>query len=33
MITLEIQGKMLSSEELAAKMEDLGIQGKSHIAL
>ena len=31
-ITLEIQGKMLSSEELAAKMEDLGIQGKSHIA-
>lgn len=31
-IALEIQGKMLSSEELAAKMEDLGIQGKSHIA-
>ena len=31
-ITLEIQGKMLSSEELAAKMEDLGIQGKSHSA-
>ena len=32
-IALEIQGKMLSPEELAAKMEDLGIQGKSHIAL
>ena len=31
-IALEIQGKMLSSEELAAKMEGLGIQGKSHIA-
>ena len=31
-IALEIQGKMLSSEELAAKMEGLGIQGRSHIA-
>lgn len=30
-ITLEIQGKQLSSEELAEKMEALGIQGKSHI--
>lgn len=31
-ITLEIGGKMLSSEELAEKMETLGIQGKSSIA-
>lgn len=30
-ITLEIQGKQLSSEELAEKIETLGIQGKSHI--
>ena len=30
-ITLEIQGKMLSSEELAAKMEQLGVRGISHI--
>lgn len=30
-ITLEIHGKMLSSEELAAKIDQLGIQGKSHI--
>ncbi len=31
-ITLEIGGKMLSSEELAEKIETLGIQGKSSIA-
>ena len=31
-ITLEIGGKMLSSEELADKINSLGIQGKSHIA-
>ena len=30
-ITLEIQGKMLSSEELSSKIENLGIQGKSHL--
>ncbi len=30
-ITLEINGKQLSSEELADKMEKLGIQGTSHI--
>ena len=30
-VTLEIQGKMLSSEELASKIDQLGIQGKSHI--
>lgn len=30
-ITLEIQGKQLSSEELAEKIETLGVQGKSHI--
>lgn len=30
-ITLEIGGKMLSSEELADKVEKLGIQGTSHI--
>ncbi len=30
-VTLEIQGKQLSSEELAEKIETLGIQGKSHI--
>lgn len=30
-ITLEIQGKMLSSEELAEKIERLGVQGKSHL--
>ena len=32
-ITLEIAGKMLSSEELADKIEKLGIQGHSSIAL
>lgn len=32
-ITLEIAGKMLTSEELAEKMENLGIQGNSNIAL
>ena len=32
-ITLEIGGKMLSSEELAQKIETLGIQGESSIAL
>lgn len=31
-ITLEIAGKMLSSEELADKIDSLGIQGKSSIA-
>lgn len=31
-ITLEIGGKMLSSEELADKINSLGIQGKSRIA-
>ena len=31
-ITLEIGGKMLTSEELAEKIESLGIQGKSSIA-
>lgn len=31
-ITLEIGGKMLSSEELAQKIEALGIQGESSIA-
>lgn len=30
-ITLEIQGKQLASEELAKKIEELGVQGKSHI--
>lgn len=30
-ITLEINGNMLDSVELAQKMEALGIQGKSHI--
>lgn len=31
-ITLEISGQMLTSESLAKKIEDLGIQGKSSIA-
>lgn len=31
-ITLEVKGKMLSSEKLAAKIEQLGIQGNSNIA-
>lgn len=30
-VTLEIQGKMLTSEELAEKIEALGVQGVSHI--
>ena len=30
-ITLEIGGKMLSSEEFAGKIESLGVQGKSSI--
>lgn len=30
-ITLEIQGKLLTSEELADKVNQLGIQGTSHI--
>lgn len=30
-ITLEISGKQLSSEELADKIEKLGVQGTSHI--
>lgn len=31
-ITLEIDGRMLSSEEFAGKIESLGVQGKSSIA-
>ena len=31
-ITLEIAGKMLTSEELSGKIERLGIEGNSHIA-
>ena len=31
-ITLEIQGKQLTSDELADKINTLGIQGTSHIA-
>lgn len=31
-ITLEIGGKMLSSEELSAKLAKLAIQGSSHVA-
>ena len=30
-ITLDINGKLLSSEELSAKINQLGIQGTSHI--
>ena len=30
-ITLEIEGKMLDSVELSKKIEQLGVQGKSHI--
>ncbi len=30
-ITLEIQGNQISSEELADKIEGLGVQGKSHV--
>ena len=30
-VTLEIQGKMLTSEQLAEKIDTLGIQGISHI--
>lgn len=30
-ITLEISGKMLTSEELADRIETLGIQGKGHL--
>ena len=30
-ITLEINGKQLTSEELAGKIDNLGIQGHSHI--
>ncbi len=30
-ITLEIKGKMLTSEELANKIDTLGIQGKSNV--
>lgn len=32
-ITLEIHGKQLTSEELADKIERLGVQGTSHIML
>ena len=31
-VTLEIQGKQMSSEEFAARIETLGVQGKSRIA-
>lgn len=31
-ITLEINGKMLTSEEFAEKIESLGVQGKSSVA-
>lgn len=31
-VTLEIGGKMLSSEELSAKLEELGLKGKSNVA-
>ena len=31
-ITLEINGRQLTSEELAGKIDTLGIQGHSHIA-
>ena len=31
-ITLEIKGKQLSSEELAERIEKLGVDGNSHIA-
>lgn len=31
-ITLEIKGKSLSSEELAQKIDDLGIMGRSNVA-
>lgn len=31
-ITLEIKGKSLSSEELAKKIQDLGLEGKADIA-
>ena len=30
-VTLEIEGKLLTSKELAKKIENLGIQGTSHI--
>ena len=30
-VTLEIKGKLLTSEELAEKIEKLGVQGTSHI--
>lgn len=30
-ITLEIEGKQLTSEQLADKIESLGVQGRSHI--
>ena len=31
-IALAIQGKMLTSEELAEKMDSLGVRGISHVA-
>jgi 23S rRNA (pseudouridine1915-N3)-methyltransferase len=31
-ITLEIQGKLLTSEELAAQVKELGVRGESNIA-
>lgn len=33
LITLEIKGKQLTSEELAQKIDTLGVQGTSHIIL
>lgn len=30
-ITLEIQGKQFTSEELASKIESLGVQGMGHL--
>lgn len=33
LITLEIKGKQLTSEELAQKIDTLGVQGTSHIFL
>ncbi len=32
-ITLEIKGKMLSSEQLAKHISQLGVEGKSHLVL
>lgn len=32
LFVLDVSGKMLSSEELAASISELGLQGKSHLA-